>query len=161
MTYHNAIINKIFDVELDVYSELYNLRLPFLLMDSKGNFKFANRAALLITGYSDAELKALSFNDLFSANVPDPLSVLNNNSGLDCTMKIVHQELVEIPVHLKAYGVRVNEKRNFYYQIILKDMYTVNEAHLTKHVDSLLDTLEKFNKELKGICQQIKIHSNY
>jgi len=152
-----VIVNKVFENDLSVYSDaLQHMRFPILLMDKKGDFVYANRAALLLTGYTKEEFIKLSFGDLFNTDRPDDIiSLLASNQSVECTVNFVHGENIQIPAEIKAYGIRSHEKRNFYYQILLKNIHDVAALLLEKPLDSLTARIKEFNVELEQISQKL------
>lgn len=146
-------VNKIFDSDLSFYeTALYQMKIPILIIDSNGNFLYGNRAALLITGYTEAELIQLRFSDLFAVETGDTFSLLKSQKTLECRTNFKHQENVTIPATVKIYGVMSYEKRKHYYQIILKDMYLDEKLliDLKTPLETITQLIKNINDRLEG-----------
>lgn len=146
-------VNPVYSLDMEIYrNALYKLKIPVLLMDKEGRFVYANRATLLLTGYSSAEILDMSFSDLFVEDTKKiTVEYLKEKVRLECKVNIKHQENAIIVANIKAYGIRPNENREHYFQIILRDLYLADDNYsgLKKKMSSLLDKLKEFNDDLE------------
>jgi len=149
-------MSKVYSMDLDLYKDMMeNLRIPILLMDKEGNIIFANKAALLVTGYSSAELIDKKFNNIFNADVNDVVNLVNKtvSKRIDCQVKFKHEEdSILIPAQLKVYDMYAqDDRRSYFYQLILTDIHLGQESikKVLSPLESLLKQLKEQNDELE------------
>lgn len=154
---------RVFEEDLTFYKAVIDtLKVPVFVVNQIGIFVYANKAATLVTGYDYADIVMMRFVDLFPApNGDDPFELLLAGN-FECRAKFKHKEELHIPVTIKAYNFSKNEKRKFYYQIILKDFFLEPDELGTLYTPlvTLATHIKKVNDELEQSIRQLSLSIN-